>query len=651
MRATLVALLLVLVGIAPAWAQSDLEADADETQAFEAVRDEKWVRARELATQILRRKPSSFVAHHVLALAQHEGEANFPVALREERLALDSFATIYGDPPRPGAPWRWHAMMLIELAQIQGDLEQHVDRLATLERYNALYQPRLVAEQAWSLMKLRRFNEARLVAREGLASGDPRQVEIALNALCAVEFEAGEYGRSYQACKAALDNGRQSYGGPAVVDLTNFAEAARTELQLAESERALLEATGIDDGGYGNPHLELGELLLREGRLPQALDHLREVTSVRMRRVPSMRDSDRNESMRALAELYLVAGRYEDAVRITSRAVVMPDRRGHNSRDPALDRAMVALLDRAARLALAGRIVESTAGGPWLARITGFVQATKLRFEAWQSGRKVVEWLDDESRLVGCLQIGLASGGITPPWLVSDLSEILGPAVFRSAVQKARRSDHRPLARAYYDAMEAEAWLRSGSEDRAGRLAAQALSGLQPEEGLLAARTEAIYAQASIEAGRSANAARSFEHALRVDPSVLRRLGIALPARVRSSGGELARAVRDRLEAGGRFDDDHASFTVEVRAERARITVCLRGPSRSLGCETTTRSGRQDDDAFAARAVTAFYDSVLAPDLGIDARMISALEGPQRTERRPLDAVFQRRTIDVPALP
>lgn len=651
MRGLLGILCVVLACVGTARAQGGLDADADEIQAFEAAREEKWVRAREVATQILRRKPRSFVAHHVLALAQHEGEANFPVALREEKLALECYAEIYGDPPRPGSPWRWHAMMLVELSQIQGELEQHSDRLVTLRRYNELYQPRRDAEQAWSLMKLRRFDEARLAARQGLESGDPRQLEVALNALCAVEFEAGEYGRSYQACKAALDHGRQSPGGPAVVDLTNFAEAARTELQLAESERALVEATGIGDTGYGNPHLELGELLLREGRLPEALTHLQEVTAVRMRRVPSMRDSDRNESMRALASFYLVAGRHADALRITSRAVVMPDRRGHNSRDPALDRAIVALVDRAARRARADAIIESTAGGPFLARIAGFFEAVKLRFEAWQSGRKVVEWLDDEQRLVGSLQIGLASGGITPPWLAPDLAQIHGPAVFRAAVARARSSDRRPLSRGYYDAMEAEAWLESGDERRAATLAARALSNLQPEEGLLRARAHLVLGRALFASGRYRDASRSYEAALAIDPSLPRRLGVPLPARVRASSGGVAASVRDRLEAGGRFDDDHPSFTVEVRSDRARVTICLRGPTRSFGCETTTRRGRQDDDTFAGRAVVAFYDKVLAPDLGIDARVISALEGPQRTERRPLDAVFQRRSVDVPAMP
>jgi hypothetical protein len=57
-------------------------------------------------------------------------------------------------------------------------------------------------------MKLGRFEEARMSARQGIASGDPEQIRIALNALCAIEFEAGNDRASYSACRQALDYGR-----------------------------------------------------------------------------------------------------------------------------------------------------------------------------------------------------------------------------------------------------------------------------------------------------------------------------------------------------------------------------------------------------------------------------------------------------------
>src|SRR5207344_186663 len=99
--------------------------------------------------------------------------------------------------------------------------------LAFIARYNELYDPDMVAERAWPLMKLGKYKEAHLAADLGLATGRVSERIISLNALCAIEFEAGNDGQSYDACKRAIDDNIAS-GGVSAVDLTNFAEASRS---------------------------------------------------------------------------------------------------------------------------------------------------------------------------------------------------------------------------------------------------------------------------------------------------------------------------------------------------------------------------------------------------------------------------------------
>jgi len=633
----LVLVLVLLVSGSVARAQSELSGEPDELAALEAAQSERWVRARELATRLVRRKPGSYIGHYVLGLAQHEGEANFPVALREEQAALDAFERRFGRPPSSDAPWRWHAMILRALIECYGSLERHDERLQVIDRYNERYVPQLTAERAWSLMKLRRFEEARLSAREAIATNLPFQVESGLNALCAVEFEAGQYGRSYAACREALEFGRQAPGGPGLVDITNFAESARTELHLAESIELLREATTRLDGGFGNPYLELGELLIRGGRIREALDALREVPRVRETRPPARRESDRNESMRALISLYLVLGRPADASRISSRALVMPDRRGHNSRDPDQDRAIVALLDRAARRLGAGAELEAHAGGGFWESLKARARSVRDSFAAWQSGRRVVERLRDERKLVGILQIGTAQGGISPSWLVSDLVDVFGPGVMRAAVTRARATDRRPLARGYYDEMEAEARFAEGQSMDAARLARAALATIPVEDALLRARAEVVLARAQHDLGRNRDAGLSFERALAIDPSILRRMDVALPARVRGHGAATS-AVVDRLEASGRFDSDGASFVVDVSSTGSGFRVCLRGPSRGFGCSESRRA--RDPDSSARTAVLRFYATCLAPGIVLTPTEITALEGATRSQRSPLDQLL-----------
>ncbi|MFO0694863.1 MAG: hypothetical protein U0230_14995 [Polyangiales bacterium] len=610
------------------------EGTADELLAFRYATEENFVKARELATKIVRRHPDSYLGHHVLALAQHYGEANFPVAYHEERLATRLFASRYGDPPRPGSPWLWHARMLLETASLQAELGMHEERLATLDRYNERYQPEQIAERAWSLMKVGRTEEARRVANLGLATNDPMQIEIALNALCAIEFEAGEDGRSYEACRQALEYGR-SRGGPAVVDLTNFAESARTEFRLEESERFLLEATELDDIGYGNPWLELGELYLREARVPEAVDALRRVPEYRARRPANMRDSDRNEGRRVLAELFLLVGRPEDALRITDRALVSPDRRSHNSRDPDQDRAVVAMLDRAARLSVAESVVEKACAKPWYQRLVAWGRSVLLRAEAFRSGREVVTRLAEGDKLVGLLRLGTAKSGVTPPFLVSDLATILGPGTFRAALVRARRSDRRELGAGYYDAMEAEAWLAEGDPERAERSARRAIEKLPRAEAALVARVQGVLAAARLEAGKPATEA--LLAALGNDPTVFRRLGLALPVRLVVGRGSVAETIGDALERSPRLDTDGSSLRLEVQASRRTARACLYGPSReSLGCgEVTARAG-EDETAFAQRAVDAFHQAVFAPRVDLSQSDIRSLDGSPRQSRDPV---------------
>lgn len=57
------------------------EAEVEELGLWELIERERYVRAREEAEKYLLEHPSSYVAHLVLGMAQHYGEANFPKAL------------------------------------------------------------------------------------------------------------------------------------------------------------------------------------------------------------------------------------------------------------------------------------------------------------------------------------------------------------------------------------------------------------------------------------------------------------------------------------------------------------------------------------------------------------------------------------------
>ncbi|MBK7151744.1 MAG: hypothetical protein IPL19_25960 [Sandaracinaceae bacterium] len=606
-----------------------------EEEAFLMVEQNQMIRARELGEALVADDPTSFIGHLVLAYAQHFAEANFPRALYHANLARQHFEARFGPEPQTPAPWIWHARIIQELANVHGDLGHHAERIALIERFNRSYQPRMVAEVAWSLMKLGRYDEARAAARAGLAEDGPGQVMVALNALCAIEFEAGRDGASYDACGQALAHSRQT-GSVTVVDLTNFAEAARTMFQLAEAERALLEATEASSSLYGNPWLDLAELYTRAGRFAEAGQALSEIAAWRGKRPPHARDADRNESRRGIAEFMLVTGMHEQALGLTDKAMVTPDRRAHNSRNPAQDRSLTALLDRRARRMAAESRVEGATAKPWYERLLAQGEAWVLEAQAFLSGRAVTRILtEDDDLLVGLLRFGTASSGVQPPWLTGDLVELFGPGVMHEAIVRADAGDGRAAADPYYAALHAEVALAEGDEEAVQRYAARALAGLGTGEALLRARVMALQAQAGLDV--------NYDAVLGTDPGVFRRLEAAIPVRLRVQGDAVAEEVADAVRRSPRFhvtSDAPLTVSVDVRAAGGRVCL-LGGAERVFGCgEASVTNDADSVQTLAQRLVDAFHTDVFAPRVDMSQAEINSLDGSSQSTRNPLETLF-----------
>jgi len=607
------------------------DASAEELALWDLIERQRYVKAREEAEAYLEAHPSSYVAHLVLGMAQHYGEANFPKALFHEARALELFEAAEGATPTQSQPWRWHARILIGLTRAHGDLEHYDEQLGFMYRYNELYTPQLKAELAWPLLKKREFEKARLAAEEGLATGDPYQVERAKNALCAIEFEAGNDVKSYEVCAEAVDYGRDHFGSATAVDLGNFAEAARSVFRFDEAERLLMEASKSGLSWYGNPWLELADLYMRAGRFAEALSALREVPRHRAARPAHVRDSDRNEARRSLAAFLLLMGRPDEALRITGKASVLPDRRAHNSRDAQQDRSIVALLDRQARLMLAEMTVERSAAEPFYARWWARAEALWLRFQAWMSGRQAARFLDDEPRLAGTFAIGTARSAVMPPWLLGELIGALGPGVVRAAVNRVSVRDTRESAPAYYDAVLAEVALAQREYAEAVEHAERSLRGLQPGDALLRERVRAVLAKA-LSDPRQATAL--YEEVLSTDPGLFRRLGWALPVEVRSSDAAIDRDLAEAILRSPRFESSSEGLRVQVDGAR----ICLFGRTGTAwGCGEAELEEDETGRAYEQRIVDAFHAEIFSPRVDLSRIDINSLDGSNRVTRNPLD--------------
>lgn len=644
---------VLVVARVPARAQIALDALEARSAGFEATdaEQEAWlfaeagrhVRAREMADAILKKNASSYVAHLVIGYVNHYSEADFPRALFHLERALALFEARQGVAPAPGAPWRWHAVLLRELGNAHVALEHYSERLAFIARYNALYEPDMVADRAWPLMKLGRYDEARAVAQRGVQSERPSQRAMALNALCAIEFEAGNDGASYEACRRALEDARASGGAVTSVDLTNFAESSRSLFKLDEAERIGLEATDAALSWYGNPWMELAELYTREGRFAEALSALKKIPPYRAQRPPHVRDADRNETRRAIAAFLLVVSRPDEAIAVTERALVLPDRRSHNSRDADQDRIVAALLDHRAKRLAAEALLEDAAAEPFYKRPWLWAQAFYERARAFSSSALVARLLRDEARLAGIFRIGTASSAVMQPWLAGELVSVLGAGVVDETLSRARARDKRVGAGAYYDAFSAESALAGGEPSRAIELSARALAALPPGELLLRARVLAISAQAARRSDRMQYALRRYEDAFQADPGVFRRLELPVPVRVVAGDSEVSRRVASLLSGSPRLHAGDGGLLLRVEADRSSGSACLVGTDGSaIGCGRAVAQAQDDAHALAARIVRDFHAKLFAPRMDMTQTDVNSLDGTNLVKDDALQTLFDR---------
>lgn len=624
------------------------EASREELRAFRMFQMRKFVRARELATAVVEEDANSVVGHFVLALVHRHGEANFPRALYHAERAFRLFEQEHGTEPTATDPWAWRMRLLVELAQIHGELEHHREKLRYLARYNDAYDPDLIADQAWPLMKLGEFEAARRVADRALSVAETsadgaREKVVALNALCAIEFEAGNDGVSYEACARALEYGKTQAGGASVVDYMNYAEAARSLFRFAEAERISLKATKAASSWYGNPWLELSELYTREGRFAESLAALREMGQTIEKRPPHTRNADLHERWRAIASFLVTVGRSQQALEVTEKAVHAPDRSGFRSRDAEQDQAVMALLHRRAQLLEVERLGERLASRSWLwnwtEQLATWSSMTVLRISAWAAGRDVARSLSDEGRLVGTFRIGTAASGIMPPWLAGELVEVLGNGVVRAAVERAQQADQREGAAGYYNAFLCEAALHGGEDARAIELGERALQALGPEEALLRARVLSLIASAT---GNRAQAGeglgRRYELALQLDPGVFRKRQARIPVSFVAGAGSLSRDGLAFLERSPRFEAVESGLEIHADVSPAEGEICLQGVGGAvLSCHRDRPAADEAPSDYLVRLLDGFHQAVFAPRIDLSQADIHSLDGSSRVGRDLLD--------------
>jgi len=632
--------------------------DAEE-EALELYRESRLIGARRAAETALRHNPDSMVGHFVMGCVMRESEGALPAAMfhlgRARQLYEDTWPL--ASPP-PDAPWQLHREIIFNIQELAQELEAFEYRLQMIEFYDDMYMPKLHAQRAWALLSLEEFDEARVYARRATEVADATSRSQGYNALCAIETEARRRHERDEACQQALLFALQraeqdtthdpSQVTNVAVHAYNASNAALGVLAFDEAERRARDGVTRLNFTPANPWRQLARRFTDEGRMLDAARALDEMDRWRRRQPPYLRDAARAETESVLATVMLVAGRTDIALRAIDRAVERPDRRGLHSSTSEQAQGAHALVRRAVRRVDAEIARERASLGEGPSRWERTSDAVDRRAARFADDARIISALSDRRRLVSTLRPYLGGGlDPVPTWLLGDLVEVLGPGVFRVALDMARSEESDPAFDPYFDALEAEVHFSRGAWRRTSEVGARAFESLPAAERLLRARVAALVAYAEWRSGT--DALTYFGHVLALDPGTLRRLGIRLPARVESGGGQYADALVERLRRSPRLRITDGAFSVTVEESGASLHVCLLSVTRDpIVCSsmplTWTPESTGDGDITPEDAERAEnYDPVIATGMAFH---MDAFSMPLQFETLDLGSLDGRTSVN-----
>jgi len=549
-------------------------------QICDALALKENVKARELAQRWIAEQPESAAAQFALAEVLVNVEGNLARALFHLNRAEE--LTNYSSMGRAMAAGNaeWHFLALSQLSYVHQLMGNQEASLLYLDKMEDIYGQEMESFRGWPLIKMQRWDEARASADSVLAnSNDPRERSRAWNTLCAVELASLRPAESLEACDKSMNEddalASDDEGRADTVYLMNAAEVALSMLRAQDAENYLTRATRyLNPDSVGDPWINLLYLYMNQSRFDQARSALDGLLVWRDQQEPIVGVMNRAEHFLVSATFLMLAGYPEDAATLSATALNQPDRTGSFSADEAQKDSIAALINHIANRTAYEKKLEEASWLDFPDSISARVDALGLWFKSWRSGRHAASLFADPQTLMNRLRPYAPLDVHIPEWIEPDLVALLGEGVISTILERAREAGAFRLNEGYYFAYRAEVSALKGNDTELLESAERAMSLLPAEEVMLKARLSARVADVEWRRGNTELALNNYEVALKSDPGLLRRLGLALPVRITGVDAPFERQVVEYLADSPRFSANPNGLNLEVFPQN-ELTICL----------------------------------------------------------------------------
>jgi tetratricopeptide (TPR) repeat protein len=459
-------------------------------EAQELLLSKRPIDARAKLQKALLLNPNDYRPYMLLGQYYLFDVGHFTLAYRYIRSAEDHFMKAYGrggdlvDPSQT----RQHATLLYLRAEAELNLDKYEDSLKTLDRFGALYSTDWYpGTRAWVLMKLKRLDEAIMVAQAGLLQqADPRRTYNILGILLSVKGQRELSLKAFQQAIAA----EVSLGsmGQVATPLNNAGEVYRELFRDELAEASWLRSTRLPDGcDHILPSLNLSILYIDETRFFQADRVLSDFQACYAQQAE--REDTEHRALLALArgKIALRTGHVDDALSSLTSAMERQQWFGKigTNEDDVRFASVIALSQALAAKAatLKDKVHDSTAEA-----LKDELEIPLLNVRSWWLNRQARNQGEKEMADFEDLYIRNTDTMLEYPTLGS-LFRGYPVASFRKRISRMEQEDSRKGAQPYYHLYLAENLAANGEYTEALELLKKVRASFRPIDRLAMSQT------------------------------------------------------------------------------------------------------------------------------------------------------------------
>ncbi len=555
---------------------ADLEIYVQELQAEKAYMDGKLVEAKKWIEEVFAKNPDSPVALFLMGMIIRESEGNSTRALYYYNQAMAFAEHQCGTRPTTTNCVKWHSWIWAEKIYTLTNIDRPQEAYDEILKYDQIYIPRLDAAKIWPLLKLRRHDEARNIAKFVLEYENNKDTRLtAYNGLCCIEADLNHRIETNRVCTEA------SKQMSSMIIHNNTHIAKFSIFDLAGAEMIAREGASLPNDMYDSIWPMLIYQYTLEERFAEAISAAQEAANIQRNLDGIAHEMTRANHLEGIAQLMMGLGRYEEAYQFAHEVHQLPDRTGNTSVAPEFDQLTNLGFYYVILNAYDHYLNVLQTHATWKDKIKYQFKKFEIVFEKFTIARKLMHIMQNDKLLITLITPYPTYSGVDetmPLWMLSQLQSAVGTAILTSANQTSQKQETELLDKStpYYQAMEAELAYFTHDDTKFLKLSSLAIANLPAQERIRRSLLKTMLAKVMERQGHATEAMSAYLELLRANPSFMLMLNIALPVNISKNLSGMDAQLQSWILADPRLKKNNQSkITIEVSHQAALHRLCL----------------------------------------------------------------------------